>query len=501
MKIDANDLDLSRLLKADVCIIGAGAAGITLAREFLGTDKTVYLLEAGGYEYSEADQEYYTAEETVFNPSQLFDQNYTQWSRVRFFGGSTNYWGGWSRPLESFDFEARPWIPQSGWPFSRQELIPYYHRASDIIEIPRYDFDNESESPLARKSPSYDKLFADAAKNPEIRERFFSYSPPTNFGQVYAEELHNAPNVFVVTNASVTRLDCTTNGDRISQIEFVNKNFQKFLMQSEIFVLACGGLENPRMLLNSDHQYQNGLGNQHDLVGRCFMEHPHSTFAWLLNNQGKEWSQSFDAMGFNEVRRIFMTDPQFQEKLGLMNYSCEVTLMKANLSNTPEILELCKVSQTTSQDPLQLRLYVRSEMAPRASNRVQLGRQRDPLGLRRMKLSLEYGPDDLATVRKSTQAVMRHLSFLKLGRAQFVNADPLSWTPDTSGACHHMGTTRMSDNPKEGVVDSQCRVHGLQNLVVAGASVFPTGGFANPTMTLVALALRTADAIKAGSIR
>lgn len=501
MKIDGNQLNPKDLIIADICIIGAGAAGITIAREFIGTNKKVYLLEAGGYQEDPNFGDFYGSESVDFKPNHLFDPDYTKWSRVRYFGGSTNRWGGWSRPMESYDFEDRSWVQNSGWPFKRQDIESHYHRACDLIQIPRYDFNNETESSVAKPSQDYDTLFAKAKNNKEVEERFFTFSPPTKFGEVYGEELHQAPNIFVVTNASVTRMDCMESGERLSQIEFINKKLDKFLVRSQIFILASGGLENPRLLLNSNHQYSNGLGNEYDQVGRYFMEHPHVEYAFLMNNQGEDWTQSFNAKSPTDVRRIFTTSFDFQKQRQLMNYSCQMTTVQASLPHAGEIAEVLKVSQDVAQASTYLRLYCRTEMAPNPKNRVTLGADRDPYGLRRMKVELEYTQEDLTTVRESTTAVIRHLSALNTGRGQFVNTDKYTWTPVTTGACHHMGTTRMSKDPQKGVVDEYCRVHGIENLVVAGSSVFPTGGFANPTLTLVALAVKTAEDIKKGSIQ
>ncbi len=501
MKIDANQLNPNDLIHADICIVGAGAAGITIAREFIGTNKTVYLLEAGGYNEDPHQKDFYGSESTQFKPGQLFDSAYTSWSRYRYFGGSTNHWGGWSRPMDSFDFEERPWVQNSGWPFQREEIESHYQRACDVIQIPPYDFKNESTSAKAKASKDYDTLFAKAGNHTDVEERFFTFSPPTKFGHVYGNELHAAPNIFVVTNASLTRIDCMDNGQRVSKIEFINSNLQKFLLKADIFLLACGGLENPRLLLNSNHQFQHGIGNDNDLVGRFFMEHPHSEFAWLMNSQGEDWTVSFNAKSPTDVRRIFTTSFDYQKKNRLMNYSCQMTTVNAPQDFSAEMQKLLPLTQDTQNPVSYLRVYVRSEMAPSAHNRVTLGNSRDPYGLRRIEVSLEYTQEDLASVRANTEAVIHHLSYLNLGRARFVNKDKFAWTPVTTGACHHMGTTRMSDDPKKGVVDSLCRVHGIENLVVVGSSVFPTGGFANPTLTLVALALRTADHIKDGSIQ
>jgi choline dehydrogenase-like flavoprotein len=496
VKIDASQLTSAQVFKTQVAVIGAGAAGIAIAREFQNSKTQVLLLEAGGYEYDQVGQSYYESESVVTNTESLIDDTYPFWSRLRYFGGSTGHWGGWSCPLEDYDFHKKSWISGSGWPITRDELIPYYHRACEVIEIPRFDFQNQSQSPIFKPSPDYDQIFADCEADSRLMQRYFAYSPPTRFGLKYREELDGSNNITVMTHANVVRIDMDESHQRIKTIIFKNPNGLEFEVHADVFVLACGGLENPRLLLNSWHQSAGGLGNQNDLVGRCFLEHPHSELGILMNARGQDWLNSFVALGYGESKRIFATTPEFQLKNQSLPFSCQIM-------PSPQIPEghrsIDQLRRLVARDPDQTSfcsLYVRADMEPNRNNRVFLGQEKDQLGLNKISMNVSFSKNDLDSIRVSTEAVMEHLSFLGLGRSKLLMPTEDQWPGSVWIGCHHMGTTRMASSPRDGVVDADCRLHGLDNFFVAGSSVFPTGGYGNPTLTLVALSLRLSDHLK-----
>lgn len=474
MKIDGEEIPSGTVRQADVCIIGSGAAGITLARELVGSSLKVLLLEGGAMEWTEASQDIYKAASVSTSPAGVLDQDFPGWSRLRQFGGSTNHWGGWSRPFEEHDFQKRDWIPLSGWPITLKEIESYYARAATYIEMENFDQAEERRRPEVAG----------------VTTREFHYSPPTRFGEKYGPDLFASSNVEVILKASAVRFD--TRGDQVQSVLVKNAKTE-FTVKSNIFILACGGMENPRLLLNSDHQRSAGLANSSEMVGRCFMEHPHATIGMFLNTEGEAWLKPFRWSGKGEPMRIFTTTPEFQEKFQILNYSCQLDVAKNPAADPAEGLKLTKFSYDKDQVTHYLRLYTRSEMLPDKSNRIELAHERDELGLRRLKMHLNFGRTDLRTVVKSTEAVIASLSAQAFGRGKIVLEHEDLWSTDLGPGCHHMGTTRMSDNPREGVVDRDCKAHDLANLYLAGSSVFPTGGFANPTFTIVALALRLAD--------
>lgn len=497
MELDGNQLAARTILKIHTAVIGSGAAGITIARELAGTATQVMLIEAGGYEYDHQLQSAYEAEAVTTNTESVLDLSYPRWSRLRHFGGSTGHWGGWSCPLEEYDFEPRSWVAGSGWPFARRELIPYYDRACGLVEIPKFDFARPSESSLFTPSKDYDQIFAGNESSPDLEQRYFSYSPPTHFGIKYRQELQQSANVTVTINANVIRLDMDSFHERIEKLICRNQNGTEFEIHAEVFILACGGLENPRLLLNSNHQAAAGLCNQYDLVGRYFLEHPHTMFATLMNVRGRDWMQSFIASGAGQSKRIFTTTPEFQQKNQTMSYSCEVMTSGDQPADASLVRQLTPLMSPTSENEVYCTLNVRADMEPNANNRVSIGLERDWLGLQKIKMNVNFSRTDLDSIRRSTEAVMAHLSFLGLGRAKLKMATDELWPGSVWIGCHHMGTTRMAVNPRQGVVDADCKAHGLANLYIAGSSVFTTGGYGNPTLTIVAMALRLSDHLKA----
>jgi choline dehydrogenase-like flavoprotein len=149
-------------------------------------------------------------------------------------------------------------------------------------------------------------------------------------------------------------------------------------------------------------------------------------------------------------------------------------------------------------------LYVvaRAEQAPNPASRVMLSEERDAFGLPRIALDWQLLDVDKRSLKVTMEALDRELRRLSLGRVEpsaWLDEPETPWVADPLvsnhpvGGYHHMGTTRMATSPRRGVVDADCRVHGLGNLYVAGSSVFPTGGWANPTLTILALALRLGD--------
>ncbi len=478
MKIEGGEVPSGAVRSYDICVIGSGAAGITIARELRNSKLTVALLEGGHLEWSEDSQDSYAASTVTSQPSTVLDKDFPSWSRLRHFGGSTNHWGGWCRPLDEVDFQKRSWVPGSGWPITRKDIHDYYKKAADYVQMQSFDLDAETNMPGQNG----------------VATREFHYSPPTRFGDTYRDDLFLAPNIDVILNANVIRFDTTESG-QVEQVAIKNAKTD-FTVRAKFFVLACGGLENPRLLLNSDHQRREGLGNGTGMVGRCFMEHPHATIGLMVNVEDKAWHLPFTATKDNDPMRIFATTAEFQEKNQLMNFSCQLSERKVVHVDPQDALTFTNFTYSKAQAVSFLNLYTRSEMWPDPNNRVTLAPDRDQLGLRRLNLTVNFGPEDLRSVVQSTEAVIRALSAMGLGRGQIsLERDDL-WSTDLGPACHHMGTTRMSDHPRDGVVDRNCKVHELKNTFIAGSSVFATGGYANPTLTIVALALRLADHLR-----
>ena len=260
--IDSRTLQQDTLIETDLCIVGAGAAGITIARELAGHGMQVALLESGGFEFDEQTQSLYQGDNTGEFPQYAPDQ-----PRARYFGGTTNYWSGNCRPLDPIDFEQRAWIPHSGWPFGREELDPYYARARQVCQLGEY-----------HPNTINCKIPADYAQLPlagnRVRTAIFELSPPTRFGKTYRDTITGAANISVYLHANVVNIDTNDNISRVQHLQVACLDGPAFRVSARIYILATGGIENARLLLISDHQQPGGLGNHQDIVGRYFMENP-----------------------------------------------------------------------------------------------------------------------------------------------------------------------------------------------------------------------------------
>lgn len=503
MFIDALSDFSEEHLKGDICLIGAGAAGISIALEFANSDKKIILLESGGLEIEGDTQALYEGE--------LIGRDYfpLDVTRLRFFGGSTNHWGGMVSPLLPMAFEKRAWVPLSGWPFGLQELDPYYHRASKVIEL----HDTNFETSWLEDQLAEERLPLSPAA---FHSHLMRYSPPTRFGPTYHDHLRDAENITVVLNANVLELQANEAVDHLAQVKCGTLNGKAFTVAAEQFVLATGGLENPRMLLLSNRQQKNGLGNEHGLVGRYFMEHPqHSLGKIVPTVEGLGWSL-YDGRRWRRkdgVRAAYqlMPSPEFQQSERVLSGNIEVfpnygdwgeglagksykyvDLLGQYLRNygiignksyrsvfaIDRMVESCDVS-------------ISSEQAPNRESRILLSDEKDALGQNKAILDWRFTELDIQSLEKTTEALALQVGKTGIGRMQ-VDIQVGDWP----ASHHHMGTTRMSEDPRQGVVDTNCRLHGMDNFFIAGSSVFPTSGAVNPTMTIVALAIRLSDHLK-----
>jgi choline dehydrogenase-like flavoprotein len=521
MLIDARKLEPGSTVEADICIVGAGAAGITLARELAGTRRKVAVLESGGLEFEQATQDLYAGE--VVGRAFPIDSD-----RLRFFGGTTNHWEGGCRPFDPLDFKKRAHVPHSGWPFGIEEMEPYYRRAQEICQLGPFTYD-----PAAWTAGGPGPL--DFGADARIDTVVFQNSPPTRFGEVYRADLEKAESIAVYLHANVVDIETTDNAREVTRLGVACLDGPRFSVKATRYVLATGGIENPRLLLNCDKVETTGLGNQHDLVGRFFMDHPNlRKTANIVFNEAYPNFAFYDYHVVNGIKIYagFSASEEVQAREGLPNFyilidpghladeSTSVASLRslyksARAGHWPDHLGFHLGRIVGDLDGLAAALYRRAtgraaplfstfyscEVPPDPESRVSLASATDALGLRRVRLDWRLPGDFEATMHRAHLLLGAELGRAGLGRLRLntaeTTADPMA---DIENGHHHMGTTRMHEDPKQGVVDANCRVHGKANLYVAGSSVFPTYSFDNPTMTLVALAARLADHLKSQSV-
>lgn len=534
---------LPACINADVCIVGAGPAGIAIARSWLGTSIRVCLIESGGLQPDAASQELYEGAATgdaSLDPAA---------SRLRAFGGGTQVWGGGCIPLGSIDFSHRAWVPHSGWPLSYEQLEPYYAQARSLFGIESHAFVEGSFV----AGPAAHGLGTD---NGVLQNRHFIRSP-VFFGQRFRDELAHAKNVQLLLHAHVLSLESCAQAAHIRAIKVRLRSGRTVDVAAKQYILACGGIENARLMLLSDSVAPAGIGNTHDLVGRYFMDHPSGRLGTLQTGTPESVTRPYErtargAACFPELclspatlrqhavlsararpmavegpaprgvealrelrhalRRLkhdeaMSLDGRMQTFEWIRNRTREArsrrslrSVGKAALTlgfNAHHIAQAWQRKRTGRLPVPAERVDVVGyfEQAPNPDSRVRLGEDIDALGQRKVVVDWRLTQLDWHTYRTSAA----------LFGAQLAGASCGLFTPDAwlqgqvgdsapvHGSAHHMGTTRMSADPREGVVDLQSRVHGVSNLHVAGSSVFPTGGWAFPTFTLVAMSLRLAE--------
>jgi FAD dependent oxidoreductase len=285
--IDAHKVPEGRTVETEVCIVGAGAAGITLALEFVNQPFRVCLLESGSLEFDQATQSLYDGEIAGLPYTSL------KAARARYFGGTTNHWNGWCRPLDEIDFQTREWIPHSGWPFGRAHLEPYYKRAQKICQLGPFNYDAEAWQ--TQDAPSL------PLAGGRVITTVFQFSPPTRFGQLYRDEIVHARNISTYLRANVLEIEATKTGKTVTRLRVACLQGNKFWISAKFFILATGGIENARLLLASNKVYAAGLGNQNGIVGRFFMDHVNlDSGAILLSDPGVS-TALYSARGSKEL--------------------------------------------------------------------------------------------------------------------------------------------------------------------------------------------------------
>jgi choline dehydrogenase-like flavoprotein len=544
MILSAQGLDPSAPLQTDLCIVGAGPAGIAIALHCAAAGLDVLVLESGGMmadAHSQTLCEGEVVDPALHAPATMY--------RRRGLGGCSTLWGGRCAPLDPIDFAPRPWLNfAGGWPITHAELQPYMAAAADIAELGAPDFNAATALPGGMRPMFHG--FAHEAVSTERIERF---SRPTNFATTYGTALRSSRRITVLLHATCRQILLAPNGGAVRHLEVAAEDGSRFLVAARGVVLAAGGLEIPRLLLASTAHAAQGVGNAHDQVGRHYMCHLAGTVGVFTPAAGpapyhgydrasggvycrrrlsiEPWAQQASRIG-NAVARLHhprLADPahgsgplsalylsrallpgEYTRRLASGangEAAAGATAHLANLARDPvaatafvlnmlrrRVLAARKYpSLTVVPRTGRFTLDVHAEQLPNPASRITLAGAQDRFGVRHPRIDWRYTQADIRTVRGTLSLIG---SALETG-----GHGTLAWDPDAveadilrDGAYggHHLGTARMSADPRHGVVDAACRVHGIDNLYVAGGAVFATSGQANPTLTILALALRLA---------
>ncbi len=491
MFLDGDSFADGTELTADIAIVGAGPAGVALAAR-LGSDVgRVLVLESGGptptrdHDLARGfiDRPYYDLPET----------------RLRGLGGSSANWGGWCERLRPADVMQRSWIPRSGWPLPYPDLVDYYGPAEEFCGIPK-DFAMERIwSPGGRETPTLQAF--DHVVFPVLGRR--------NLGARH-RAIFDASNVDLITHATTTQIVVGGGGRRADRLVVRGPAGVTIHVVARTFVLAAGGIENPRLLLHSTSAaWPDGVGNGSGFVGRCFMEHPHVDAVRIDGTPRGDLDLSY--FGEWDPPVPFPGPVRVNGALTLSDSTCaaegvgraQVFIESAGFHLDPSRPTIRRGRQVfapryTAPAHNELAVVVVSEQVPDPDSRVALSDVRDGNGVPLPVLQWRLNDLDHRTVRvaaRHSKHVLAELGLTK-ARTRFVRGQ---WLLDTLGGPHHLGTTRMTQSDDDGVVDADCRVHHMSNLFIAGGSVFPTSGYAPPTLTIIAVAMRLADHLKADS--
>jgi choline dehydrogenase-like flavoprotein len=544
---DARHVPDGATLDADLCIVGAGAAGIALALEFVHGGASVLLLESGGRAPEPDTQVLYegvVADERLHAPAHRY--------RARVFGGSTSIWGGRCTPFEPLDFEPGAAMAHGGWPLGADALDPYYARATRLCEAgdPHY-----TAATALGAGPPMIEGFAGEHFTADTLERF---SCPTNFAARYGARLAASRYVNVLLHANVTEVRLDAAGRRVDHLVVRTLSGNRFTARARAVVLAVGGLETPRLLLASrGPSHPAGIGNRHDVVGRYYMCHLAGTLGRVRFAPHVRVSHGYELADDGVYcRRRFALRPDARRRLGLRGFAARLHHPRitdpAHRSGALSLLYLARafvpweyarrlhggeragaagwlrharnvlldLPATLAFGLHLLRerrlaerkfpsivvrppagtysLDIHAEQEPHPASRVTLKESaRDALDMPRLRIDWRYTPADVASVQRALALLAQDLARGGLGTLDYGPAEvEAELTRYGAYGGHHIGTARMGKDPRQSVVDANCRVHGVAGLYLAGSAVFPTSGHANPTLPLVALALRLAAHLK-----
>lgn len=524
MLVDAASPTAPLRIEADVCIVGSGPAGISLANELRANFANVVVLEGGQDDYDESSQSLYTAEKF---PTHFPDPMH---SRLRFLGGTSNHWANSTMPLSPIDFEKRDWVPNSGWPITYADVSKYYDKAGQYcgVDADGYDLAHwRAKTGIVSPLDQASFLVTRVAK---------SARPPTRFYAKHGAALHQSGRVSVYKNANVTDLLFDPVKRRVREVTFTANGQRQHRVSAGVFVLCMGGLENARMLLVFNEKYGNQLGNQGDSVGRYFMEHPTVKPAAVMgSNEAVGAGLSVDLESKNVAfvheysekvlreqrivngKLVFFNASQYDLSDGISSFHIlKERLIKGQLPDeaflhlSNLIRDFDMVAEAISRKSFDKNIFAHAdqlggagvhimmEQTPDRNNRIRLGSQRDRLGVKKLVVDWTLSNQDIEMMWSGLMLLGREIGALSLGRLRLLKEQSQRLFGDQmSFGLHHMGTTRMATSPASGVTDADQRVFGTDNLYVAGSSVFATGGHVAPTLSIVALSLRLADHLKA----
>lgn len=520
MLIDSRDLAGGTELRADVCIVGSGPAGATIALELEGSGLDVLVLEAGGLDVEPEQQDLYEAEMTGEVFGSRDEPVPVSQTRLRTLGGTSQHWSGFCRPLRPVDLEPRPELGRPGWPISYDELSQHYERAAEILQLGPARFDHGYWSDAADIGP--------VLVDDDVVETVVFQISDVRFGSTYRPALDAARDVRVITHMSVTGIVPDESGRTVDRLEVATVGGKRFTVRARRLVIATGGIETPRLLLASAPG-RGGVGNDSDEVGRGFCEHGQGRIAIGVLSRTPEEMTAYNLPAVAapagrvsgddlRLQAALLLSDETVRKEGIMGVEAQL-LTVARTEAEPEILAGIGLGDVTDLVPTvdgtgtMASFLVIGEQARHPESRITLGDAVDGLGMPRPRLHWVVSDDDRRSYVRGVELMAQRLGAAGVGRMQLV-AGAVGPNPEGEGflgrmaidaeaidptdfpllqANHHCCTVPMSADPSSGVVDRDLKVWGFEDLHLAGSGVFPTAGVTSPTISIVALSVRLAQ--------
>jgi hypothetical protein len=527
-------------LQCDFCLVGAGAAGVTLALELAREGRQVILLEAGGKKNAGKSLQLYEGELEDPDRHLPLDRD-----RYRQLGGTTALWGGRCLPFDPIDFQRRDYVPYSDWPVTAEEMQPFFKRSHPYLECGRFNYNSIESMPNAPR-----EMISGFPDGNLVTTTIERWSPPTHFGKRYAKEMAALANLRVLLDAVCVGIELAPPGDHVRAVRVSTFSGNSFSIRAGQFTLCGGGLEVTRLLLASNDVQKGGIGNHSDWLGRCYQCHLSGVVAKATFRSDVEVIYGYE-MDDDEIytRRRLWLSPEAQEREQILNTNflldrplivnpehgsglLSLAFFTKNLSQgkrhlvpgkgkyalywaharnilkgSPEILSFLpqffrkRFLHDRRIPSLILRsksnsyhLYYHAEQIPNRESRITLSAEKDFFGMPRIHLDYRVTDFDVESVYRAHVLIARELERSGCGRLDFIVENPRRTIRDHQAVLgHHIGTTRMSRDSGHGVVDANCVVHGVDNLSIASSSTFPTSSQANPTLMIVAMAIRLAS--------
>lgn len=562
---DLRTLPTGADLNFDVCVVGAGVAGFGVALQFLGTRYRVLVVESGGdtpeaeiNDLSEIENagarrapQALTRARCVGGTSSLWSGRCGVFDPIDFAARNWIPHSGW--PISEAD--VRPYYDRAGALLGLGPSSYRGHAAGYIAaEAPTSVFDRRTFEPVVFQFSVHDPSHQQALRTSVMHGvegaehigvlQHAGAPKPTHFGEAYRSLLEAAPNITLLKHATATEVLTNADTSQAMGVSIASIEGHRATVAASIVVLCCGGIDNARLLLASRSKDPRGVGNRHDTVGRYLTDHP---FTVIASYQG-EGSRGLRRMlghrwiDRDNIRHVYTIGARLaaerQRAEGLLNGAIHIVdwggegsaMREAKVAlgmvrSGPQRLEgLSKLSGLMLRpDKIGFGAYERYllkrpslsspervdfgcvvEQLPDPESRVVLSSQLDGLGRPRARLQWRVSEREFETLVRMSDLFdeeVRRLGFVAPDRVLWRSRGVTEWCDSVHDMAHPMGATRMSRSPEQGVVDQDCRVHGVDGLYIAGSSVFATSGYMNPTLLLLSLSLRLADHLKQVALR